>query len=285
VDNPRFCRGCGIALSQNASPTDDFKAATQNRNTIDLLKERAEMLEDTQRRFGGVWLKYGYKSLGLAIASAAFFAVILIIGYFVGIFKPHNLVEYVGAIIIFGAGVFFFFFTISKALYAVRILIGTAPRAPCTPTETIRLFFVAPLQQMVIQTSQLGTVPWLQSYICLLDQVKEKEGDYDAFVSRWRDRAKNILDLVRERLQPKLILQISYNTSIPDWLTVQQIGRDNGVITYHVSIRIDAKEGIDNPGISSAKDIGPVHLIATAKVAQVGERWYLADEPMVERVE
>ena len=251
-----------------------------NANIVDLSNEKAERLEDTKSRFGNIWRKHGYRSLGLAGGMIAFVIVVLTIAYFLGGFnylkpgyKTNNPMVYLGGFVVIGLAVWFLFLTISKLLYALNVLLGPVPRSGRSPDETIRQFLEAQLSELIILTGKIGTVPWLQAYVCLLDQAKDKEGQYDECIVHWKAKTKEIYGLLKKHYSPKEISKLSYNIATPEGLSFKEVAISDGITTYEISIRIQAWEGVDNPGISSSKDIGFAHLILRAP-NKTPKNWY-----------
>ena len=262
-----------------------------NASIVDLSNEKAERLEDTKNRFGKIWRKHGYRSLGLAGGMMTFVIVVPTIVYFLGGFnylkpgyKTNNPMIYLGGCVVIGLAVWFLFLTLSKLLYALKVILGPIPLAGRSPEETMQQFLEAQLSELILLTGKIGTVPWLQAYVCLLDQAKDKEGQYDECIVHWKAKTKEIYGLLKKHYSPKEISKLAYNIATPEGFSFKEAILGDGITTYEVSIRIQAWEGIDNPGVSSSKDIGFAHLILNIPIAQIGDRWYLADMPTEERV-
>jgi hypothetical protein len=261
-------------------------------STLDLSHEKPAQLEATTARFGAAWRKHGYRTVGLGAGMLAFIGILLTVGYFIGVlnilkpnYKATNPMEYLYGLAILGASLWVFFMALSKLLSGCKVLLFGAPRAARCADETIRQFVEPLLAQMVIRTGKMGTVPWLQAYVCLLDQVKTQECDLDSFVVRMQEQVKIAFSDLQKHFAPKSISGLSYNTGRPDWFAVTELSRDSELITYEVAVRVDATEGINSPGLSSVKDIGSVRLVQGITVAQIGDHWYLAEFPSAPRIE
>jgi ribosomal protein L40E len=143
--------------------------------SVDLSNESAEQLEN-QKRFQEMKKKVDRKN----IKGAIYFVVVLAIMWlFVLIFKPQMpIMPYYLNIVLYGA---LSIASIIVLLFLIATLAKKSspiPLAGRTPEETIKQFLNSPLHQIAPRFGE----DWLESYVCLLDQLKNKERSFADFV-------------------------------------------------------------------------------------------------------
>jgi hypothetical protein len=277
---------------------------------IDLSRERADRLEDTQKRFGATWRRQALRYLGVSAlyATAAAVAVMLAVfcvgvGYTVlqvlvsppphGSYAPTwDLPGWAPWALLFIAGAVF----VHQARVPLKMLSISTPQACRNPQDTIRQFFESFLE--VVTHSVWRPGPWLQAWVCLLDQVKDSYYDYQMFIQRSYKRGTEVRSLLQRAAIRRLRIEPSWHSDRVhlSWegqsgpfdpyrplraFAIEAMPGIGGLIPFRVSTTVQATYGSERGGTLR----GPLRLVLTVTLAQVGERWYVAALPSSEEVE
>jgi hypothetical protein len=164
----------------------------------------------------------------------------------------RNLVSY--AIIMAGGGL---------ALRSGHRLIRGVPKAGTSPERSIRQFV----------NYSLGTDPaGFESYVCLLDQAKQKAQSFDQFRQYWDHTRKALEAEVAVKLRNDDPGSLEYR-----WIIEQIIAANDH--TFKVQLRIEAHSnpvplplGASNPFSRLEKSVPYRESFSLAKI---GARWYL----------
>ena len=172
------------------------------------------------------------------------------------------------AVVLILIGFFFLFllhFVSSFFSNIIRLLAGP-PMAGKTPEETIENYF------MNLVPTNLNRHNWVDAYVCLLDQCKDSFGGYDSFISFWKEAKKALSDQITQHFRP---YKVGKTTWTLDECEIEK-GLD-GLKNYKVKLKVNVMEWIYcGPNVPCAQDIGTVIVTAWMSLAQVGDRWYVA---------
>jgi hypothetical protein len=87
----------------------------------------------------------------------------------------------------------------------------------------------------------------------------------------WKDAKKELSRRIVEHFKPNALLETKWTLA-----ECPAQNRQDGLKQYQINFTVHATEGVNSPGISSAKDIGTIIVTATVPLAQIGDRWYVA---------
>ena len=236
--------------------------------TTNLQKEFTEQLEAVGKRLRSKWLYHIARELSInvvtSIALIVLFAVVQSEWVQEGsdaikdldnaiVLDPIKTPKSFLDIMVIG---FFFLFLLHFVSFSffsniIRLLAGP-PKAGKTPEETIKNYF------MNLVPTNLNQHNWVDAYVCLLDQCKESFGEYDSFISFWKDAKKALSDQIIQHFTPH---KVGKTTWTLDECEVEK-GLD-GIKNYKVNLQVNAQEWIDiGTGVASAQDIGTVIVTA-----------------------
>ncbi len=254
--------------------------------SINLQNESAELLEAVGKQLRSKWL--GHIAREISISVVASIALLVGIGYFAGVQfewaqEGQGAVTGLGDAIVLDAikapksflhlmaigffCLFLLYFVYSFFANIIRLFSGP-PKAGRTPEQTIENYF------MTLVPTNLNRHDWVDAYVCLLDQCKDSFGDYDHFISFWKEAKKALTEQIAEHFKPRTVSNTTW--TLGECRVETDVG--DGIKEYEVNLKVDAEEGINNPGLSSAKDIGTVIVTARVPLVKVGERWYVANK-------
>jgi hypothetical protein len=276
---------------------------------IDLSREQADKLEDTQMRFGAIWRRQHLLHLGVAALYAAYPVLLIFMGYVVLTFllvilpvilHPPPLGSFVHGIEIPGWALWallwiFGIIFVHQARAPLKLLMLAPPPACWEPEDTIRQFFESFLETIAHASWRPG--PWAQAWVCLLDQVKGRYYDYRDFVETSQKSGAEIRSLLQRAALGKLGIQPPANSGRfkLSWagqsgpfrpyrplgaLAIEAMPGSGGLVPYRVATTFEVEYSPDRGGAMRCS----VPLVLTATLAQVGERWYVAAVPTVEKV-
>ena len=237
----------------------------------DLSIEIADRLEATKERFGAEWRRHGLKKLAVAGAVFGFVAIIGVLAYLFGIFeRTNNPASWIGSPLVIGAVVIAAVVWLWQVFSGIGTITSNPPLAGITPEDTIEKYMNGPIIRLVTLSGKFGTPGWIQSYICLLDQAKDRFDDYSQFVSYWEETCAEIKKKLDNHFAPRSITDMTCEIE-----QIERISKTEEMVSYKIIVRIDATEGINSPGVSKPEPIGTAKLVCSIDMAQVGQRWYL----------
>ena len=160
-----------------------------DKERIDISRETVEALENTDARFGRISTRHGYQLLARGSACLAFAGLAAVMVLFV----PYRNLNFVMAGIFFAiGGAALLVLGVSFAISGLRAVFGPAPKSGRTPEATVRQYLEGILNGLA------GHEPYsLPPYVCLLDQLKQREGGYDAFVRSSKRQAEKLSKEIR----------------------------------------------------------------------------------------
>lgn len=244
---------------------------------LDLSKEKAERLEAVNSRFGHIWRKHKYKNLAIYFGGCVFFAACFTGLYYMEELRFNNWIFIVFLYI--GIPIF-----LGYTIYVIIILLSSVPLAPQSEEGSIAQFFSKSLSS-ICDTSVEGTPlsSFLESYVCLLDQVKEKNVDYYSFCNNMKERFGKIFSFLKDKTGTvKGLFGINIDINDPDYVNFEEISRTDQVATYKYLVRLDAKD-VPSEGtwtrVSKGTVVSYYRLTFIVHLAKIGSRWYLSDMP------
>jgi hypothetical protein len=238
-------------------PQTPKRAMVINELKPDLPNENAEQLENTGR-FKDITRKERgsrvIKSIGLIVFSGLMWLVVLAL---IIIFPNYNIVESMGSLIVIGGAVVLSIVSILNLIVALRSVKDPILLAGRTPQETIEQFLNAGYSAS--DRVDHEEHPWMEGYICLLDQVKLKEGSFDEFV-------KHMKRIDSERTKKWPLLKNEPGEEVTVNKTISTKSTEGGVTVYEYHLVHTSK-------------IRVVHDVWSAPMVQVGGRFYFAALP------
>ncbi|MGA2183617.1 MAG: hypothetical protein ABSH47_11355 [Bryobacteraceae bacterium] len=271
---------------------------------IDLSREQAGKLEDTQMRFGAIWRRQHLRHLGVAALYAAAPVLFVLMAYFVLTAflvvlstmshppPPGSFAETVEPPR-WAAWAMLWVFAVILVLQArapFKMLMLEPSPACWEPEDTIRQYFESFLEAIAHASWRPG--PWVQAWVCVLDQVKDRYYDYRDFVESSQKSGGEIRNLLQCAALRKLGIEASARGGRfkLSWegqsgpfkpyrplgaLTIEAMAGSGGLIPYRVATTFQVEYDPERGGALRCS----IPVVLTATLAQVGERWYVAAPP------
>ena len=238
--------------------------------STNLQKESTEQLEAVGEQLRSKWLGHIAREISMNVVAS----IALIV--FFAVFQSEwaregsdaiKAIESFLSLIVIGFFFLFFLYFVSSSFFSniIRLLAGP-PKAGKTPEETIENYF------MNLVPTNLNRHNWVDAYVCLLDQCKESFGGYDSFISFWKEAKKVLSDLITQHFEPHKVCKTTWTLNECE----VEKGLD-GIINYKVNFQVNAQEPHVIPNVwYGTQNIGTVIVTAWVSIAQVGDRWYVA---------
>lgn len=239
--------------------------------SVDLKNENIEELESIGKLNIKFLRKEGQKFLlvGLMILAGDIIGFWLIVTYsdlmdneFFGI------IFMIFVVIFLGAGIV----NLYKGLLK---FILSPPKAPKEIDNLIKSFYKTLIDEITTKMGAAGiAISWLDAYVCLTKNDRDKIGPYVDFVNHQKELAKKItselLSLIKSKL-PKMstVEYQDYN--------IERLNVTNNIETYKVEFLMNIYKGIRGSSLETFKQIGIVVVTETITVCILNNRYYMVN--------